>query len=159
MLEEVVVTPLNPDRLRSVLTPDALAGFEHTLARGREMLSTRTLWTVNSTARGGGVAEMLRSLIGYTRGGGSQARWLVIDGDDEFFRVTKRLHNRLHGNEGDDGPLGEAERSTYERHCGANASQESPARNRLFECHHCSGVLLIWNGRLLMTPVIRDDQR
>jgi len=61
MLEEVVVTPLNPDRLRSVLTPDALAGFEHTLARGREMLSTRTLWTVNSTARGGGVAEMLRS--------------------------------------------------------------------------------------------------
>jgi hypothetical protein len=74
MLEEVAVTPLNPDRLRSVLTPDALAGFEHTLARVREMLSTRTLWNVNSTARGGGVAEMLRSLIGYARGGGSRAR-------------------------------------------------------------------------------------
>ena len=165
MLEEVVVTPLNPDRLRSVLTPDALAGFEHTLARGREMLSTRTLWTVNSTARGGGVAEMLRSLIGYTRGGGSQARWLVIDGDDEFFRVTKRLHNRLHGNEGDDGPLGEAERSTYERHCGANAeamvAQIGPAdvvllhdpqtagmAPRLLE----TGVPVIWRSHVGIDP-------
>ena len=165
MLEEVVVTPLNPDRLRSVLTPDALAGFEHTLARGREMLSTRTLWNVNSTARGGGVAEMLRSLIGYTRGGGSQARWLVIDGDDEFFRVTKRLHNRLHGNEGDDGPLGEAERSTYERHCGANAeamvAQICPAdvvllhdpqtagmAPRLLE----TGVPVIWRSHVGIDP-------
>ncbi len=54
-----------------MLTPDALAAFEHTLTRGRELLESRTFWNVNSTAQGGGVAEMLRSLIGYTRGGGS----------------------------------------------------------------------------------------
>ena len=115
------MTPLDPDRLRTVLAPDALAAFEHTLIRGRQLLESRTLWNVNSTAHGGGVAEMLRSLIGYARGGGSDARWLVIEGDGEFFRVTKRLHNRLHGHEGDGGPLGEAERGAYERFCDENA--------------------------------------
>ena len=120
-LEDVVVTPLDPERLRAVLTPDALAAFEHTLTRGRELLESRTLWNVNSTAHGGGVAEMLRSLIGYARGGGLDARWVAITGDAEFFRITKRLHNRLHGHEGDGGPLGEAERAAYERCCAANA--------------------------------------
>ena len=112
-LEEVEVTTLDPARLRTVLTAEALAGFEHTLTRGRELLASRTLWNVNSTANGGGVAEMLRSLIGYTRGGGSDARWVVIEGDPEFFRITKRLHNRLHGHDGDGGPLSEEERAAY----------------------------------------------
>jgi len=120
-LTEVEVTTLDPDRLRSVLTADALARFEHTLTRGRELLTERTFWNVNSTAQGGGVAEMLRSLIGYARGGGGEARWLVIEGDPEFFEITKRLHNRLHGHNGDDGPLSETERAAYERRTEANA--------------------------------------
>jgi trehalose synthase len=120
-LENVIVTPLDPARLRVVLTPDALAAFEHTLTRGRELLESRTLWNINSTAYGGGVAEMLRSLIGYARGGGVDARWVAITGDAEFFRITKRLHNRLHGHEGDDGPLSDVERAAYERCCAANA--------------------------------------
>src|SRR5271166_2073869 len=120
-LEEVTVTPLDPERLRTVLTLDALKAFEHTLTRGRELLESRTFWNVNSTAQGGGVAEMLRSLIGYACGGGSDARWVAITGDSEFFRITKRLHNRLHGSEGDGGPLGEAERAAYERCCEENA--------------------------------------
>jgi trehalose synthase len=120
-LDEVTVTPLDPERLRAVLAPDALAGFEHTIARGRELLESRTFWNVNSTARGGGVAEMLRSLIGYARGGGLDVRWVTIAGDPEFFRTTKRLHNRLHGHDGDGGPLGEAERAAYEQLCDAEA--------------------------------------
>ena len=96
-LHDVSVTPLRPERFRDVLSPEGLAQFEHTIARGRELLDGRTFWNVNSTARGGGVAEMLRSLIGYARGAGIDARWVVIGGDPEFFRVTKRLHNRLHG--------------------------------------------------------------
>ena len=82
---------------------------------GASCWTARTLWNVNSTAHGGGVAEMLRSLIGYVRGVGVDARWITIGGDPEFFRVTKRLHNRLHGYAGDGGPLGEAERAVYER--------------------------------------------
>jgi trehalose synthase len=120
-LEDVTVTPLDPERFRDLLTPDALARFEHTITKGRELLESRTFWNINSTAQGGGVAEMLRSLIGYIRGAGSEARWIVIGGDGEFFRITKRLHNRLHGHEGDGGPLGEAERASYERACAANA--------------------------------------
>ncbi|MGO9488172.1 MAG: glycosyltransferase [Solirubrobacteraceae bacterium] len=120
-LEDVTVTVLDPERLRTVLAPDALAGFEHTLTRGRELLRSRTFWNVNSTARGGGVAEMLRSLLGYTRGAGLDTRWVTIKGDARFFRITKRIHNRLHGHDGDDGPLGAAERAIYEDCCTANA--------------------------------------
>jgi hypothetical protein len=46
---------------------------------------------------------MLGSLIAYTRGAGVDARWVVIEGDPEFFRVTKRIHNRLLGATGDGG--------------------------------------------------------
>ena len=120
-LEDVNVASLDPERLRPVLTPDAVARFEHTLTRGRELLESRTFWNVNSTAYGGGVAEMLRSLIGYARGAGLDARWLVVGCDAEFFLITKRIHNRLHGDEGDGGALGEEERAIYERCCAANA--------------------------------------
>ena len=121
-LEEVEVTPLRPERFGEVLTPDGLAAFERALARWHELLGSNAIWNVNSTAVGGGVAEMLRSLIGYVRGAGLDGRWVVIEGDAEFFRITKRLHNRLHGAEGDGGPLGEAERTAYEGRCAANAA-------------------------------------
>jgi trehalose synthase len=114
-LDDVAVTPLDPTRFRDVLSPQGQAQFEHAITRGRELLDGRTLWNVNSTAHGGGVAEMLRSLIGYVRGVGIDARWITIGGDPEFFQVTKRLHNRLHGYAGDGGPLGEAERAVFER--------------------------------------------
>ena len=52
---------------------------------------------MNSTANGGGVAEMLQSLVRYLIGAGIDARWLVVDGSAEFFEVTKRIHNMLHG--------------------------------------------------------------
>jgi len=119
-LQDVTVTPLAPERFGEVLSADSLAEFRRTIARGRELLDGRTLWTVNSTARGGGVAEMLRSLIGYVRGAGLDARWVVIGGDADFFHVTKRLHNRLHGAAGE-GDLGETERQVYERRCFAEA--------------------------------------
>jgi trehalose synthase len=120
-LEEVAVAALDPQRFRAVLDVDGWASFQHTILRGRELLAGRTFWTINSTATGGGVAEMLRSLVGYARGAQLDARWGVISGDAEFFRVTKRLHNRLHGHDGDGGPLGEQEREVYERRCAANA--------------------------------------
>jgi trehalose synthase len=114
-LDDVPVTPLQPDRFRDILAAEGATQFDRTIARGRQLLESRVLWSVNSTARGGGVAEMLRSLIGYARGAGLDARWVTIGGDDEFFRITKRLHNRLHGYAGDGGPLGGGERAVYER--------------------------------------------
>ena len=75
---------------------------------------------VNSTATGGGVAEMLATLLGYVRGIGLDAEWLVIAGDPEFFAVTKRVHNGLYGSPGDGGALGEQERAIYEHTIAAN---------------------------------------
>ena len=125
-LTEVSVTPLAPARFREVLSAESLARFEQTITRGAELLDGRTLWTVNSTAHGGGVAEMLRSLIGYARGAGLDARWLVIDGDADFFRVTKRLHNHLHGAD-DGGELGERERARLR----VGAARSRPSCSRL----------------------------
>jgi trehalose synthase len=71
------------------------------------------VWNVNSTGEGGGVAEMLRALLAYASGAGIDIRWLVLDGNPEFFAVTKRIHNRLHGDAGDGGALDDAARAAY----------------------------------------------
>jgi len=77
------------------------------------VLAGRTVWNVSSTSRGGGVAEMLQTMLAYGRGAGVDTRWLVIDGTPAFFATTKRLHNLLHGSAGDGGSLGHAERTVY----------------------------------------------
>ena len=73
-----------------------------------------TLFNINSTAHGGGVAELLAALLPFARGAGVDARWLVVTGDEDFFRLTKQLRNRLHGSAGDGGQLNDAERAAYE---------------------------------------------
>lgn len=52
---------------------------------------------VNATARGGGVAEILNSLLPLYRSLGIDSSWLVLRGDDSFFSVTKQMHNCLQG--------------------------------------------------------------
>lgn len=119
--QEVRVGPIEPDRLREVLDPPDWEEFERSIAQAREVLEGRIVWMVNSTAAGGGVAEMLRSFLAYTRGAGVNVRWMVMTGTPEFFRITKRIHNLVHGSPGDGGPLGDAERSVFEEVCEANA--------------------------------------
>ncbi len=59
---EVQVSSMSPDRFRTVLAPERWAAFERAIEEGRRLLSGRVVWNVNSTARGGGVAELLSSL-------------------------------------------------------------------------------------------------
>src|SRR3954453_1766672 len=101
--------------LETVLGPPRYQQFGETADRVRATLAGRACINVNSTAVGGGVAEMLQSLLAYARGIGIDIRWLTVAGDEPFFAVTKRLHNRIYGVRGDDGALGNAERKTYER--------------------------------------------
>jgi trehalose synthase len=54
--------------------------------------------TINSTAVGGGVAEILNRMIPLCNELGVQIRWDVIKGGDDFYAVTKKIHNTLHGN-------------------------------------------------------------
>lgn len=113
-LEEVRVGVQPIERLRSVIPQDEIHEALASAKRAARHLSKRVVWNINSTAVGGGVAEMLPSLLSYTRALGIDTRWLVIDGNPDFFRVTKRLHHALHDQNGDGSPLGDAERRIYE---------------------------------------------
>jgi trehalose synthase len=122
-LQQEAIPAMAPERFASVLSPgeyEALLGLVEQAARE---LHGRVIWNVNSTAKGGGVVEMLRPLLGYCRGAGVDARWAVISGQPEFFAITKRIHNRLHGFAGDGGPLGDAEREVYEQTVAASAEE------------------------------------
>lgn len=114
-LRAAVVPPASPERFAAVLGSRDAEEMFGAMAASRDVLGGRVVWSVNSTEHGGGVAEMLRPLIGYARGTGIDARWMVIEGEPEFFVVTKRIHNLLHGSHGDGGRLGDAERAVYER--------------------------------------------
>jgi trehalose synthase len=122
-LTEVHVAPRPIGRFLPLLGDECVREADAVAAMARTRLSGRVIWNVNSTARGGGVAEMLASLLAYARGADVDARWLVIDGAPEFFRLTKRLHHALHGSVGDGSELGDGERALYERTSLANAKE------------------------------------
>lgn len=112
-LGRVVVSMLRPERFSEALSAERYEAFMAAVAHAQRALHGRAVFNINSTGRGGGVAEMLRSLLAYARGAGIDARWLVISGNPDFFTITKRLHNHLHGEPGDGGELGDQEAEIY----------------------------------------------
>jgi trehalose synthase len=113
-------SPIDPRRLEPLIGLERVEALTEAASALRALLGDRRIVNVNSTATGGGVAEMLATLLGYVRGIGLDADWLVITGDPEFFTVTKRIHNGLYGSPGDGGALGTRERATYERTIATN---------------------------------------
>jgi len=111
----VPFAPLDPRRLAPLVGEARIERLEAAVARACELLDGRRVINVNSTANGGGVAEMLRTLLGYVRHAGIDTEWLVVQGDPEFFAVTKRIHNGLYGGPGDGLDLDGRARETYER--------------------------------------------
>ena len=121
--QEVTVPPRSPEPFNALLPAAAGERFRQAVDEGRRVLDGRVVWNINSTAKGGGVVELLRPLVAYARGVGVDARWVVIGGTPEFFAVTKRIHNHLHGTEGDGGALDEHAREVYESVLAANLQQ------------------------------------
>jgi trehalose synthase len=113
------------ERYRSLL-PDEYEELEAAARWAKERFAGRAIWHISSTARGGGVAEMLRCLLPYARDAGVDVRWVVLREGPEFFAVTKRLHNHLHGDPGDGGELGEEARQLYESVLRANSDALGP---------------------------------
>jgi trehalose synthase len=134
-ITQVPVATLRPERFRALLG-DAWSEVEAGIARAAELFAGRAIWHINSTARGGGVAELLQSLLAYARGAKVDARRAVIGGGPEFFAITKRIHNRLHGAAGDGDGLGEEERRIYEQTL-ARAADELAALVRPGDIVYC----------------------
>jgi trehalose synthase len=113
-LTSVPIGTLSFDRFEPILPAERYRQLQEATDHARELFAGRRVWNVNSTARGGGVAEMLVSLLAYAHGADVDAHWIVISGNDPFFTLTKRIHNNLHSSPGDGGDLGDAERRIYE---------------------------------------------
>lgn len=90
---EVGVQPVDPARFLALLDD---SGDVERAAQASAQLAGRTVWNVNSTSQGGGVAEMLSALLPTVVGARVDARWLVLHAEPAFFQFTKRLHHLLH---------------------------------------------------------------
>lgn len=64
-------------------------------------LEGKTIQHINSTSVGGGVAEILNRMVPLLQELGVGARWDLIKGGEQFFEVTKKFHNALHGSPGE----------------------------------------------------------
>jgi trehalose synthase len=122
-VQHVNVDAIPLDILEPILGPPRFAKFTALAADAAKALSDTAVINVNSTATGGGVAEMLPTLLAYARAIDVDARWLVVEGNEDYFAVTKRVHNRIYGVPGDGGDLRDVERKTYEETLAGQAEE------------------------------------
>jgi trehalose synthase len=122
-LTDVAVPALDPERFEGLVGAERFDALVSAAGAVRELLAGSTVWNINSTASGGGVAEMLQVLVGYASGAGISTRWTVIEGDDRFFVVTKRIHHWMHGAGGDHVGLTEGDVAHYEEVLDRNGRQ------------------------------------
>jgi trehalose synthase len=95
MLDLVDLGPRSLESYRG-LAPDLL--LDELRSTAKDLRGARVLH-VNATPYGGGVSELLRSLVPLLADLGIRAQWRIISGDESFFAVTKRLHNGMQGAE------------------------------------------------------------
>lgn len=128
-LTKIDIRSRSSSALAGLLGPERFAELLQVGDKMRSLLKGRRVIHINSTSSGGGVAEMLTTVLGYLRGGGLDTEWYVLRGTPPFFLVTKRIHNGLHGSSGDGGDLGEVERAAYESvHAGAREAVRALVR-------------------------------
>jgi trehalose synthase len=122
-MDEARLVTLPCKDFEQLLTEPGYAAFDSAMTEAARALRGRTMWHINSTLTGGGVAEMLSSMLPYVLDVGVACRWVKADGEADFLDITKRLHNHLHGFTGDDGPLGEPEKQLYQAVLAENADR------------------------------------
>ena len=112
----VSVRKLSLDQYKNIVEEKRV---EH-IQRLAENISGSSVVHVNSSSFGGGVSEILHRLVSLMQDVGLDAQWKVIEGTNEFFQVTKTVHNALQGMKK---PLTEELKKTYLQQNVANASQ------------------------------------
>ncbi|HEC33453.1 MAG TPA: glycosyltransferase [Chloroflexi bacterium] len=116
MLQRVEVKPKRLADYSPIVGEEIIAEIE---ALARPLRGARVVH-VNATPFGGGVAEMLQTLVPLMRDVGLDAEWQVIEGTDRFFAVTKACHNGLQGM---DVPLTEGMKAIWRRYNEMNAAR------------------------------------
>jgi trehalose synthase len=98
----------------------ATRGLMDEIRRLAEPLRGKRVVHLSATAFGGGVAEINYTLIPLMQDAGLETEWRIIRGADEFFNVTKTIHNALQGNPQG---LSEEQRRTFARYQELNAKE------------------------------------
>ncbi|MDQ5822272.1 MAG: glycosyl transferase family 1, partial [Actinomycetota bacterium] len=98
----------------------ATRGLMDEIRRLAEPLAGKRVVHLSATAFGGGVAEINYTLIPLMQDAGLEVEWRIIQGENEFFEVTKTIHNALQGNPQG---LSEEQRQTFRRFQELNAKQ------------------------------------
>lgn len=125
-MQEAQIPPLPFARFGQLLPPPVFTEADTVMRRASEAMRGRTLWNINTTLSGGGVAEILSASLPYVRDTGIACRWVMMDATPDYLEVTKRLHNWLHGFRGDGGPLGAQQRRCYDEVIASNAERLLP---------------------------------
>ncbi|RJP27465.1 MAG: glycosyltransferase [Actinobacteria bacterium] len=115
MLPLVPVQPRQIEQYRGIAGDEVL---EEILSLAGGLEGARVAH-INSTAHGGGVAELLYTLVPLMSSVGLEAEWHIIQGDSDFFTITKLFHNVLQGM---DIPITDVMKSKYLSVCEENAS-------------------------------------
>jgi len=98
----------------------ATRGLMEEIRRLAEPLEGKRLLHLSATAFGGGVAEINYALVPLMKDAGLDAEWRIIVGGDEFFAVTKTIHNAL---QGDDQGLTTTQEEVFRRYQALNAEE------------------------------------
>ncbi|MEX2033062.1 MAG: glycosyltransferase [Candidatus Colwellbacteria bacterium] len=93
IIEKVSVKLKDIDNYKKVVGSEVV----HNLKELTHPLAGKRVIHVNSTAQGGGVAEILHSLVPLQRSLGVKSSWYVVNPPAKFFDITKKFHNALQG--------------------------------------------------------------
>jgi trehalose synthase len=115
-------------------------GLMNEIQRLAEPLQGKRVVHISATAFGGGVAEINYTLVPLMADAGLDVEWRIIHGEDEFFNVTKAIHNGLQGAER---PLTEEEQAIFARFNRENAGQFSEADYDFVIIHDPQPVAMI----------------
>jgi trehalose synthase len=141
----------------------ATRGLMDEIRRLAEPLAGKRVVHLSATAFGGGVAEINYTLVPLMQDAGLEVEWRIIQGENEFFEVTKTIHNALQGN-----PQGltEEQRETFRRYQDLNAKQfeddydfvivHDPQPVGMIDFFPESSAKWIWRGHIDFSTPNRD---
>jgi trehalose synthase len=134
----------------------ATRGLMEEIRRLAEPLAGKRVVHLSATAFGGGVAEILYTLVPLMQSAGLETEWRIIRGSDEFFNVTKTIHNGIQGN-----PQGldPAQREIFRRYQQQNAAEfdgadydyvvvHDPQPVGMVDHRSSDGAKWVWRGHI-----------